>query len=53
MTEAASSNVMEHFASLDDPRRTYGNLRHDFEAILTIALCGMICGGSCQHSCTV
>ena len=44
MTEAASSNVMEHFASLDDPRRTYGNLRHDFEAILTIALCGMICG---------
>lgn len=44
MNEATSSNVMEHFASLDDPRRAYGNLRHDFEAILTIALCGMICG---------
>ena len=44
MSNATSSNVMDYFGSVDDPRRTYGNLRHDFEAILTIALCGMICG---------
>ena len=44
MNEAACSNLMDHFATLDDPRRNYGNLRHDFEAVLAIALCGMICG---------
>ena len=31
------------FESLEDPRRTSGNFRHDLIDILVIALCGTIC----------
>lgn len=34
---------MAQFEELADPRGTYG-VRHSLEAILTIALCGVLCG---------
>lgn len=36
--------IEEHFKSLPDPRRQTANQRHKFIDILTIAICGIICG---------
>lgn len=43
MTESLGAPIVEHFASLDDPRidRTK---RHNLLDIVTIAICGTICG---------
>lgn len=31
--------------NVEDPRRTYGNLRHKVEDIIIIGFCTIICGG--------
>lgn len=43
MAEAKEQSIVVQFAELSDPRAEMG-LRHSLEAILVIALCGIICG---------
>lgn len=43
MAEAIEKSIVAQFAELSDPRAELG-VRHSLEAILTIALCGIICG---------
>lgn len=40
---AATGSLMDHFGSLTDPRRDQGK-RHKLVDIVTIAICGAICG---------
>ena len=44
-------SVTEHFADVEDPRRTTANLRHEFVDILMIALCAVL--GGANHWTTV
>ena len=43
MPQTSATTIAEHFAVIDDPR-IERNKRHSLEAILTIAMCGVICG---------
>lgn len=43
MAEGDERSILAHFAGLEDPR-TGPALRHNLLAIVTIALCGVICG---------
>lgn len=43
MVEKREQDIVGHFKELADPRATLG-VRHSLEAILTIALCGVLCG---------
>jgi len=40
------STIETHFSSLQDPRMTTKNTRHNFIDILFIAICGAICGAN-------
>jgi predicted transposase YbfD/YdcC len=44
MGTALIETIKHHFSSLPDPRRETLNMRHNFYDILTIAICGVICG---------
>ncbi|WLQ14263.1 ISAs1 family transposase [Hahella aquimaris] len=44
MGSSLIDGVKHHFSSLSDPRRETLNMRHNFYDVLTIALCGIICG---------
>lgn len=46
MSSALRETIETHFSSLIDPRRVTKNQRHEFIDILTIALCGVICGAN-------
>jgi predicted transposase YbfD/YdcC len=43
MDQPASASIHEHFAALTDPRSDHGK-QHSLLDIITIALCGVICG---------
>ncbi len=43
MAESSDASIMEHFASLEDPRIDRAK-RHKLLDIVTIAICGTICG---------
>ncbi|MCP4651568.1 MAG: ISAs1 family transposase [PVC group bacterium] len=44
MSQDVTRVIEEHFKSLPDPRRETENRRHKFIDIITIAICGIICG---------
>jgi predicted transposase YbfD/YdcC len=44
MESALLGGVKRHFHNLPDPRRETKNMRHDFLEVLTVALCGVLCG---------
>ena len=43
MTRRLASTIVDHFAAVEDPRIDR-NKRHALRDILTIAICGVICG---------
>ena len=45
MVERTERSIVAHFDELSDPRIPLG-IRHSLEAILTIALCGVLCGAN-------
>src|SRR5690349_18642500 len=45
MAEKNERSSVAHFEELSDPRKMMG-VRHSLEAILTIALCGVLCGAN-------
>lgn len=45
MAKKTERSIVAHFEELSDPRSPLG-IRHSLEAILTIALCGVLCGAN-------
>ena len=44
------TTIIQHFADLQDPRRPSLNIQHNFQDILVIAICAVICGADSYAS---